>query len=124
MATAEDMLVVGLHARLSNLLPRHRFPARACSFELTQCAGLQWLLHGPMATIEELWKMAYDVYARARASLDPSAKLTPMRAADDYLKQAEELRRKRVVVQAAFPERHRRASEAETVSCRRPASRH
>lgn len=57
-----------------------------------------------MATVEELWKMAHDMYARARASLDPLAKRKLLRVADDYLKQANELRRHRVVIQAAFPE--------------------
>ena len=57
-----------------------------------------------MATVEELWKMAHDMYARARGSLDPLTKRKLLRAADDYLKQANELRRHRVVIQAAFPE--------------------
>jgi len=52
-------------------------------------------------TVDELLGMAHDAYARARASLDPSTKQKLMRSADDYLKQAEELRRGHVI-QAAF----------------------
>ena len=56
-----------------------------------------------MATIEELWNMAHDIYARALASLDPSTKLRLIKTADDYLKLAVDMERERVVVQAAFP---------------------
>jgi Holliday junction resolvase-like predicted endonuclease len=55
-----------------------------------------------MATSVELREMAHEVYARARASLDPSIKQQLLRLADDYLKQADELRRADVI-QAAFP---------------------
>jgi hypothetical protein len=61
-------------------------------------------MNGRMATVEELWNMAHDMYARARASLDPLAKRRLLRVADDYLKQANELRRTGVVIQAAFPD--------------------
>jgi Holliday junction resolvase-like predicted endonuclease len=55
-----------------------------------------------MATSVELREMAHEVYARAQASLDPSIKQQLLRLADDYLKQADELRRADVI-QAAFP---------------------
>jgi hypothetical protein len=52
-----------------------------------------------MATVgeHELWMMAHDFYVRARASVDPSTKRKRMRAADDYFKQANELRRSHVI---------------------------
>lgn len=56
-----------------------------------------------MATVDELRGMAYDAYARARASLDPLKKQKLTKSADDYLKQAEQLRRGQIM-QAAFPE--------------------
>jgi hypothetical protein len=59
-----------------------------------------------MAKVDELRQMAHEVYARARASLDPSTKQELLSLADDYLKQAEELRRGHVV-QAAFPKSDR-----------------
>ena len=55
-----------------------------------------------MATIYELRKMAHEVYALARRTLDPLTKRRLLGQADDYLKQADELRRGDVV-QAAFP---------------------
>ena len=55
-----------------------------------------------MATAVELREMAHEIYARARASLDPSTKQRLLDLADDYLKQADELRRGDVI-QAAFP---------------------
>ena len=54
-----------------------------------------------MATVDEFREIAHEAYARARASLDPSTKQELLNLADDYLKQAEELRRAHVV-QAAF----------------------
>jgi hypothetical protein len=56
-----------------------------------------------MATVDELWQMATDLYARGQSSNDPSMKQLLMRAAYDYLKQAEETRRGRTVIQAEFP---------------------
>ena len=50
-----------------------------------------------MATVEELWQLAQDLYARARASIDPATKRMLMNQADDLLKQADELRRSHVV---------------------------
>jgi len=55
-----------------------------------------------MVTVDELREMAHEVYARARASLDPTIKRELMKLGDDYLKKAEELRRSHVI-QAAFP---------------------
>ena len=46
-----------------------------------------------MANVDELWQMATDLYARGQSSNDPSMKQMLMRAAHDYLKQAEEVRR-------------------------------
>jgi hypothetical protein len=43
-----------------------------------------------MATVEELWQLAQDLYTRARASIDPATKCMLM-------KQADELRRNHVV---------------------------
>jgi hypothetical protein len=59
-----------------------------------------------MATVQELWQMARDLYARAGTSIDPSKKRMLMRRADDLPKEAEELRGGNFV-QAVFlkPER-------------------
>jgi hypothetical protein len=46
-----------------------------------------------VATVEELWQLAQDLYARARASIDPATKRMLMKQADDLLRQADELRR-------------------------------
>jgi hypothetical protein len=51
--------------------------------------------------------MAHDLYSRARASVDPSTKRMLMQAADDYLKQANDIRR-RPVIKAEFPKPDRK----------------
>lgn len=61
-----------------------------------------------MATIHELWQTAHDLYAHARASIDPATKRMLMKAADDYLRQAEELRRGYTVTKAEFPKLDRK----------------
>jgi hypothetical protein len=60
-----------------------------------------------MATVQELWQVAHDLYARARISIDPLTKKMLMRRADDLLKEAEELRAGNVV-QAVFPKPERK----------------
>jgi Holliday junction resolvase-like predicted endonuclease len=55
-----------------------------------------------MATAVELRELAHEIYSRARASVDPLTKQRLLDLADDYLKQADELRRSDVI-QAAFP---------------------
>jgi hypothetical protein len=55
-----------------------------------------------MATVDDLWQIAHNLYARARSSADPVAKRMLMRAADDYLKQANDIRRSQVI-KAEFP---------------------
>jgi hypothetical protein len=55
-----------------------------------------------MATVDQHWQMAHDLYAQARASIDPATKRMLLRRADELLRQAEELQRGHVV-QAAFP---------------------
>lgn len=55
-----------------------------------------------MASVEELWQKAHEIYARARSSIDPLMQRTLMNAADDYLKQAEEIRRSQII-KAEFP---------------------
>jgi len=47
----------------------------------------------PMATVTELRKMAHDLYASARASRNPFTKQKFRKSADDYLEEAEQLRR-------------------------------
>jgi Holliday junction resolvase-like predicted endonuclease len=49
-----------------------------------------------MAAFDELRKMARDLYARARASRNPFKKRKLIKLADDYLQQAEEMRRNQV----------------------------
>ena len=51
-----------------------------------------------MATIDELLLMARDFSGQARASPDPQKKQKFMRLADDYLRQAEEMRNGRPVI--------------------------
>ena len=51
--------------------------------------------------------MAHNLYARARASVDPATKRMLMQAADDYLKQANDIRRSRVI-KAEFPKPDRK----------------
>ena len=55
-----------------------------------------------MTTVDELWQMAHNFYARARSSADPAARRMLMLAADDYLKQANDIRCSQVV-KAEFP---------------------
>ena len=55
-----------------------------------------------MANVDELWQMATDLYARGQSSNDPSMKQKLMRAAHDYLKQAEEVRRGRTVIRPSI----------------------
>jgi hypothetical protein len=55
-----------------------------------------------MATLDTLLRLAADCYAHARLSANPLTKTELRIMGDDYLKQAEELRRKRSVIQAAF----------------------
>ncbi len=61
-----------------------------------------------MPTVAELWEIAHDIYARARASLDPSEKRKLMRLADNYLKQADDMRRDHTVIKAEFPKHDRK----------------
>jgi hypothetical protein len=56
-----------------------------------------------MATVDELWQMATDLYARGQSSNDPSTKQMLMSAAYAYLKQAEEMRRGHTVIRAEYP---------------------
>jgi Holliday junction resolvase-like predicted endonuclease len=57
-----------------------------------------------MATIvDELRETAHDLYARARSSIDPSTQRMLMKAADGYLRRAEEMRTGRAVIRAEFP---------------------
>jgi len=56
-----------------------------------------------MATRDALLKLATDCYAQARAPSNPLVKAVLYAMGDDYLKQANELRRGRSIVQAAFP---------------------
>jgi hypothetical protein len=60
-----------------------------------------------MKTVDELWQMAHSLYVRARASVDPATKRMLMQAADDYLKQANDIRRGQVI-KAEFPKSDRR----------------
>ena len=61
-----------------------------------------------MATVDELLMMARDFSGQARASPDPQKKRTLMRLADDYLRQAEEIRNGRPVISAEFPNPERK----------------
>jgi hypothetical protein len=56
-----------------------------------------------MATVDDLWQMAHELYARARTSVDPSTQRMLMNAADNYLRQADEIRRGQTVIRAEYP---------------------
>lgn len=60
-----------------------------------------------MTTVDELWQMAHNLYARARSSSDPATKRMLMQAADDYLRQANDIRR-RQIIKAEFPRSDRK----------------
>jgi hypothetical protein len=55
-----------------------------------------------MATVTELRNMAHDFYARARASRNPFTKRKFRNAADDYLEEAEQLRRSQNIQKRLF----------------------
>lgn len=55
-----------------------------------------------MTTVDDFWQIAHNLYARARSSTDPVAKRMLMRAADDFLKQANDIRRSQII-KAEFP---------------------
>jgi hypothetical protein len=76
-----------------------------------------------MAKVEELWSIAHRLYARARASLDPSMKRKLMTVADNYLRQAEAIRRDRMIIQAIFPEPDSHTNETEIPRRRRVPGR-
>ena len=60
-----------------------------------------------MATLNALLKLAAGCYAHARFSSNALTKTELTFMGDEYLKQAEELRRGRAVTQAVFPKRDR-----------------
>jgi Holliday junction resolvase-like predicted endonuclease len=60
-----------------------------------------------MRRVDEFWQMAHNLYARARSSVDPATKQMLMQAADDYLKQANDIRRSQVI-KAEFPKPDRK----------------
>ena len=64
-----------------------------------------------MATVDELLMMARDFSGQARASPDPQKKRKLMRLADDYLRQAEEMRNGRPVIGVEFPNPEKKISE-------------
>ena len=55
-----------------------------------------------MTTVDELRQLAHDLYSEARAPVDPARKRLLMRAADGYLRQADEMRRDRTVIKTEF----------------------
>jgi hypothetical protein len=55
-----------------------------------------------MATVTELRKMAHDLYARAGASRNPFSKQKFRKSADDYLEEAEQLRRSQNIQKRLF----------------------
>lgn len=89
----------GLRQKLGN------FPEVASSAVLICLKGgsRRSRLERGMPTVTQLWDMAHDLYARARASLDPLAKRKLMKLADNYLKQADDMRRGQTVIKAEFP---------------------
>ena len=56
-----------------------------------------------MTTVGDLRQMAHELYARARTSIDPATKQMLMTAADNHLRQADEIRRGRAVTRAEYP---------------------
>jgi len=55
-----------------------------------------------MATVTELRKMAHDLYAMAQASHNPFTKRKFRKSADDYLEEAEHLRRSQNIQKRLF----------------------
>ncbi len=51
-----------------------------------------------METVDELYWMAHELYARGRKSVDPATKQMLLQRADDLLKQAYELRKGSVTI--------------------------
>ena len=56
-----------------------------------------------MITVDDLRQMAHELYAQARTSIDPTTRRMLMTAADNYLRQADEIRRGRMVTRAEYP---------------------
>ncbi len=95
-----DSPVKRLRQKLGN------FPEVASSAVLICLKGGSRRSHlerGSMPTVTQLSEMAHDLYARGRASLDPSEKRKFMKLADNYLKQADDMRRGQTVIKAEFP---------------------
>ena len=63
-----------------------------------------------MPKARELIRLAQDCYARARAAISPETKRALVQQGDNYLKEADELKPRRSVVQAAFPKSDRKLS--------------
>ncbi len=72
-----------------------------------------------MTTVDDLWQMAHNLYARARSSVDPANRRMLMLAADDYLKEANDIRRSQVV-KAEFPKAEFPKSEISKAVLRKP----
>ncbi|MGA7388797.1 MAG: hypothetical protein WBW99_12830 [Pseudolabrys sp.] len=53
-----------------------------------------------MTTVDDLQQMAHELYARARTSIDPSTRRMLITAADNHLRQADEIR---AVTRAEYP---------------------
>lgn len=62
-----------------------------------------------MNTEAEFWKMAQDLYARARSSIDPTTKRMLLQAADYYMKKAQDIRRCGTVPKPGYPKPGRKA---------------
>ena len=56
-----------------------------------------------MSKVRNLLKLAQDCYAQARVTINRETKRALTEMGDNYLKEADELRRGRSVVRAAYP---------------------
>ena len=56
-----------------------------------------------MSKADELRKLAQDCYERARVAVNSEIKRAFIQQGDDYLEEADGLRRERAVMQAVFP---------------------
>jgi hypothetical protein len=57
-----------------------------------------------MTRVDDLWTMAHDLYAHARACADPVTKRKLMTEADGFLNKANEIRLRTSVIKAEYPD--------------------
>jgi hypothetical protein len=56
-----------------------------------------------MSKVCELLRLSQECHAQARVTINPATKRALKKMGDDYSREADELQRRRGVIQAAFP---------------------